>query len=733
MDPFKIIRAAIRAVPPVKYALGVAGIVAVVAIIQALRLDFKVAVFGTVIIFPLMVVLVIFAKLTTSARRHFVAPVLVMMWASLILVVASAFLLFSAVFFARPQGFHDWLFGSKTQSVNLQQSAARFVKAAEMQRAEGDYEGAWKQIEEVLKIVPDSKEALGLQVRIAMEWLRNMHILKRTGNETFAEIVDRISPCLYRTASGTSGVLAADIHAHLGWGNFLKFKEGVRGLDIENQYKQALKYDPENPYAHAMWGHWILSRHGNMEEARQHFFAALQSGRDRPFVRQFQIAALLVPGELDWNLETIRVVNEMRKNGEDLDSDTRARIKSYVYDPFRQEVIDGLRSTLSPSDHLATYTWLAQGSEVNIFNLFWVARLTEEMGDFSKAISVYRSIQSDPDFKLFSMPKEVEEGIRRCQQKTSQPKSEVQSLLDAVNDKNASVRENAIRSLPRGGGEAKDILPTIAAAIRDENRDVRAAAGEALVELRAAAVPTLIELLASNEERDIQNAAAALNRIGVEAKAAVPALIKVMQNQNEKVRSKVMGALGSMGPNAAAAVPALVGVLRRDEEVDAQEAAAYALGEIGPNAKDAIPLLTKMVKDRKGQPGFEGCIAAEALGKIGPRAKKAVPTLVEALDAYDEVRLPEYAAEALGRIGAEAKIAIPALIQAMKDVEKEHKMNRAEPLSIIAAALREKGDVEAIPLLRDMLRAFEEENFEPKVIGPVREALEFLKDKQSKK
>src|SRR5262247_595200 len=98
MNPFNVFKAAVRAVPQVKYALGVAGIVAVVAIVQAFRLDAKVAIFGSIIIFIGMAALLVFARATKTAPRHFLRPVLFLTWASLVLVVASAFLLFSAVF-----------------------------------------------------------------------------------------------------------------------------------------------------------------------------------------------------------------------------------------------------------------------------------------------------------------------------------------------------------------------------------------------------------------------------------------------------------------------------------------------------------------------------------------------------------------------------------------------------------------------------------------------------------
>src|SRR5687768_9470031 len=89
LAPFRILREATRAVPAVRYALGVAGIVAVVAIVSAFGIGYRVAFVGALLTFVLMVVLVVFAKLTTTAPPHFLMPVKVLMWSFLVLFIAT--------------------------------------------------------------------------------------------------------------------------------------------------------------------------------------------------------------------------------------------------------------------------------------------------------------------------------------------------------------------------------------------------------------------------------------------------------------------------------------------------------------------------------------------------------------------------------------------------------------------------------------------------------------------
>ncbi|SRR5216683_696919 len=230
LSPIKILREAVRAVPAVKYALGVAGITAVVALVRSFGISPQHAVFGTVITLVLMVALVIFAKLTTTAPRHFVLPVLVLMWSFLGLTIATAFLLFSSAFFKWPAALRN-LIVLRSNAISPEEIRNR-LNAARLQSESGDYEGAWKIVKQAEDLAADSPEIRQQQIQLAMLWLRNIRV---TGKTTFAQVVDQLLPCLYEGLTQAKGAAAADIYAHIGWGNFLKFREGVRGLDIEGQ------------------------------------------------------------------------------------------------------------------------------------------------------------------------------------------------------------------------------------------------------------------------------------------------------------------------------------------------------------------------------------------------------------------------------------------------------------------------------------------------------------------
>jgi hypothetical protein len=113
-SPITLLRESIRAVPAVKYALGVAGIASAIAIIKALGLDYRVAVIGTVVMLVLMTVLVVFARLSTLGGPDFRLPALVFTWFSLLLVIAISIAMFSSVFFRWPINLQSWVSAGDT-------------------------------------------------------------------------------------------------------------------------------------------------------------------------------------------------------------------------------------------------------------------------------------------------------------------------------------------------------------------------------------------------------------------------------------------------------------------------------------------------------------------------------------------------------------------------------------------------------------------------------------------
>lgn len=112
LNPLAILRESVQLVPAMRYALAVLGLIAVVAIAAAWRIDFKVAVFGALIIFGLMIPVLVFARMTTLPAGRFVAPAMVLMWVFVILTSIAGVFLLSAAAFRYPPDFARLIFGT---------------------------------------------------------------------------------------------------------------------------------------------------------------------------------------------------------------------------------------------------------------------------------------------------------------------------------------------------------------------------------------------------------------------------------------------------------------------------------------------------------------------------------------------------------------------------------------------------------------------------------------------
>lgn len=246
----------------------------------------------------------------------------------------------------------------------------------------------------VLADRPDAPTAVKqAQQDCAMHWLR----LGRPGlDRSFAQFTAPLRPVLVKAlatgAQAVNGPRAADLRAHLGWADALVWQDQRDpGIDPTGLYREALQQDPGNAYAHAMWGSWLLWRPNTasqMREALQHFDAALATGRDRAFVRQLQIGALMGQDELAVPL--MQALNQMRLQNEPLAESVRSRIWSRHFSlAWRAGPVLPLSGALSPQEALDTYNWLfppPQTSESRYATWAWVrATLLERAGQVDEA------------------------------------------------------------------------------------------------------------------------------------------------------------------------------------------------------------------------------------------------------------------------------------------------------------------------------------------------------------
>lgn len=126
VSPLTIIRDAMKAVPQVKWALAVAALVSVVALVYGFNLDPRVAFVGTIAILCLMGVFVVFARMAALDAKVMRAPAVVFTWFVLLTFMLFVAFIASSIFFDQPLPLGKWLVG-KPQEVTMNQDQARAI------------------------------------------------------------------------------------------------------------------------------------------------------------------------------------------------------------------------------------------------------------------------------------------------------------------------------------------------------------------------------------------------------------------------------------------------------------------------------------------------------------------------------------------------------------------------------------------------------------------------------
>jgi hypothetical protein len=188
------------------------------------------------------------------------------------------------------------------------------------------------------------------------------------GEKSFTEVVEKVSPALYQAIDTTRKTYAATVLAHIGWADYLLFRDGDQRVRVDDQFREALRLDSTNVYAHAMLGFWILfpgHDGGSLRQANEQFYAALRAGKETGYVRDLMIAAYDNAQTAESEAQIIKVANDMRKKNEQLDLSTRKRIMSGAYFMYRDEIMNEVGNLLSPAEHLETFLFLMEGMDVS--------------------------------------------------------------------------------------------------------------------------------------------------------------------------------------------------------------------------------------------------------------------------------------------------------------------------------------------------------------------------------
>jgi hypothetical protein len=166
------------------------------------------------------------------------------------------------------------------------------IAAANDRLAQTDYEAAWRANAKARQLAPRNAAAAEQQARIAMKWLENVHLSSSGGPQYFSDVVDPLKAALVERLAGTHDREKADVHAHIGWANFLRYRDGRPKSDIGEEFDAAIREDPDNLYGHVMRGFWILWEGGPIDKARGDLDLALRSSTDPAFSDGLVMASL---------------------------------------------------------------------------------------------------------------------------------------------------------------------------------------------------------------------------------------------------------------------------------------------------------------------------------------------------------------------------------------------------------------------------------------------------------
>jgi len=293
-------------------------------------------------------------------------------------------------------------------------SVSELVSAADWLVKSEAYEQAWQVYDEALTLTPSSPDIRKGQYQLAKRWLRDFSIEKNRADE----ILNQITVILYRNVNESDKRELATTLAHIGWVQVLRRNYSLAvNADVDLLFEQALRADPNNIYANAMGGNWLLRRDirnisaANVKSAQSMFSQALQGGMEREYVRGLQVDYLANASSQTRHYAgaprrailsaMLNAFFVMMSEGEPLPSD---HIRHRFFDAYGGtysggENIDVSIAMLPAENHLKVIDWLLVDLDYNLDTTsrgsqikYLKARLIETLGRNDEALEVYSEL-----------------------------------------------------------------------------------------------------------------------------------------------------------------------------------------------------------------------------------------------------------------------------------------------------------------------------------------------------
>jgi hypothetical protein len=240
---------------------------------------------------------------------------------------------------------------------------------------QGSHATAWAGLSRLAETAGSAEVLRLARQNCAMDWLRNARVI--SGQQTFTQLVSPLKAVLAEgLAKAEHPERLADLRAHLGWAEFLERREGGGVANPIASYQQALKDDPGNVYALAMWGHNLLFNGQDIQGGRELLDRAMATpvpppaGRLTPdegqarrrYAQGLALSQALERDALPWALQ---IANAMRQQQTRLTPELTQRFWSTLYGRmYRTQLRAQWQGALPPADALATFEWMHPADKV---------------------------------------------------------------------------------------------------------------------------------------------------------------------------------------------------------------------------------------------------------------------------------------------------------------------------------------------------------------------------------
>jgi tetratricopeptide (TPR) repeat protein len=295
------------------------------------------------------------------------------------------------------------------------------IATADERLARADFESAWQTNAKARQLAPKNADASAQQARIAMRWLENVRLSSAAGPQKFSDVVDPLKSVLIEQLARAKGREKADLHAHIGWANFLRFRDGRPPVAIAEEFEAALREDPDNVYGRVMRGFWVLWNGGPIDKARGDFEIALRSTVDPAYSDGLIMSALTNKTSDEFMAGAIEFAEKIRKAGRNIEDPAKATLVWYYASGLRdRHLLSKISATMPPEEQIVFLNWLSQANMEAYrkrMATYFMAHFAERAGRKDEALRHYNTLVSTSPGAGEDLTRLSQDAVRRLQQR----------------------------------------------------------------------------------------------------------------------------------------------------------------------------------------------------------------------------------------------------------------------------------------------------------------------------